>query len=859
MNLLVSQHKVLVLLVALAGATTAAEPTEPANGPSAAPSTDDPAKFQELVVPFFNNYCTSCHSGEKPRAGLLLSQYEDAASVQGERATWEKVLRVVRDHEMPPENKKQPSAVERTKVSDWLTAELKKFDCSGEIDPGQVTVRRLNRSEYKNSVRDLLGVEDVPIDNFPADDSGYGFDNIGDVLSTSPLLTERYLETAEQVVEKAAPAIYMAPYESRRYEAEQLRASISRVFIRKNSVMSIERNGELYTHVLFPVDGKYALRARAYADQAGDETAQMLFRIDGHDAGNEDPKYGGPNAKGPPNTHPTKFLQDHVVGKVAVPAVEAAPQVYEVIAHVEAGKHRYSVAFPNNYHDANAADPAKRGDRNLLVDYIEVELLEAVGPIVPPATYNALFSCHPERGADAAQCAREILERLAKRAFRRPLAAGELERLVALSEEVAASAEEAGSTARGAFEAGVKTALMAILVSPHFLFRVELDDEPENVAVHPIDDFALASRLSYFVWSSLPDDVLREAAASGRLRDPEVIENQVERMLDDPKSAAFVENFGGQWLQTRLLSTISPDPKLFPEFTTELRDAMAHETLLFFGAVLREDLSILDLLDSDFTFVNERLAEHYNLEWDIRGDTEGDVDGDTESGRERMKGDEFRRVTLTDKQRGGVLTQGSILLVTSNPTRTSPVKRGKWILEQILGTPPPPPPPGVEELAEGEGGTQSGSLRERMEKHRADPNCGVCHNRMDPLGFALENFDAVGRWRQFDGEFLVDASGELPGGNAFNGPAGLKAILRSRRVDFARGIAEKLLTYALGRGLEPYDRCAVERMVDQAGQREFTLRSLIVEAAKSVPFRMQRGRTTNDKPVNDEATESSSE
>lgn len=794
----------------------------------AAANTAFAAEFDERVVPFFKQYCTQCHSGEKPRAGLSLTRYKDAGGIQSDRSIWEKILRVIRDHEMPPENKRQPSAVERTKITDWLTAELKKFDCSGQLDPGRVTVRRLNRAEYKNSVRDLLGIVDVPVDNFPADDSGYGFDNIGDVLSTSPLLVERYLETAEQVIEEAVPSVYLNPYEPRRFEAEHLRASISRVFVRKNSEVAIERNGELYAHLLFPVDGKYALRARAYGDQAGEEPARMLFRIDGQDAGNEDPKLGGVDAQGPPHTHPLERLKDHVVGKVDVSAVESDPGVYEVAFEITAGKHRYSVAFPNNYRDPYSEDPAKRGDRNLVVDYLEVELLEANGPIVPPPSYKALFTCHPERNADPTLCTREIIKRVATRAFRRPLAAAELDRLVDLTNGFVAGAQEDGFTTHQAFEAGVKTALTAILVSPHFLFRVELDHDSENPAVHPIDDFALATRLSYFVWSSLPDDILWEAAASGRLQDPEVVENQVLRMLDDHRSDAFVENFGGQWLQTRLLATISPDPKLFPQFSTELRDAMAQETLLFFGAVLRDDLSILDLLDSDFTFLNERLAKHYGIEWD---ETSANDDG-------------LRRVTLADKQRGGVLTQGSVLLITSNPTRTSPVKRGKWILEQILGTPPPPPPPGVEELSEDEDETKSGSLRERMERHRSDPNCGVCHNRMDPLGFALENFDAVGAWRQFDGEFLVDASGELPDGNSFNGPDGLKKILRSRRVEFARSVAEKLLTYALGRGLEPYDRCAIERMVEQARERDYTLRSLIVAAAKSVPFRMRRGQTT---------------
>jgi hypothetical protein len=373
----------------------------------------------------------------------------------------------------------------------------------------------------------------------------------------------------------------------------------------------------------------------------------------------------------------------------------------------------------------------------------------------------------------------------------------------------------------GSFENSIQITLQAVLVSPHFLFRGEFQPEPGNPKrLHPIDDFALASRLSYFLWSSMPDDELFRQAERGRLR--RNLESQVRRMLRDPKASAFVENFAGQWLQLRNLDLVTPDAKQFPDFDEDLRKAMRKETEMFFGYILREDRSVLEFIDANYTFANERLARFYG------------VPG--------LKGHAFRRVSLKDSRRGGLLTQASILTITSNPTRTSPVKRGKWVLENLLGTPPPPPPPNVPELKEGKEAVLSGTLRQRMEQHRANPNCASCHARMDPIGFGFENYDAIGAWREKDGEFSIEASGKLVSGESFNGAAEFKRILlKQKRDEFVRCLTEKLLTYALGRGLEYYDRCAVDQITKNLAANRYKLSSLVVEVIKSAPFQMRRG------------------
>jgi hypothetical protein len=506
-------------------------------------------------------------------------------------------------------------------------------------------------------------------------------------------------------------------------------------------------------------------------------------------------------------------MGDKELQVVEVAAEENAPVVYEVPLGLEKGKARLAAAFVNDFYDPDNPDPNRR-DRNLVVDYLELQ-----GPMetktLPPSHERILFRTPKADGSDRQEVLRDVLAKFASRAYRRPATDDELNRLVALTSQIMQDGES--------YEAAMQIGLEAVLVSPQFLFRIETDKGPPTPGGHPLNDWELATRLSYFLWSSMPDDELFELARQGKLHDTAVVDAQVRRMLGDAKAKAFVENFAGQWLQLRNLKIVTPDSKLFPRFGDGLREAMRKETELFFEAVLKEDLSILTFLDADFTFVNERLARHYDIP--------------------DIKGKEFQRITLGGDKRGGVLTQASVLTITSNPTRTSPVKRGKWVLENILGAPPPPPPPGVEELSEDKDKVLSGTLRQRMEQHRSNPSCASCHQRMDPLGFGFENFDAIGAWRTRDGEFDIDPSGTLPNGKSFQTPKELRAILLERRQEFRKCLAEKLLTYALGRGIESYDACAIDRIVNETAGHDDKLQSLILAIVHSDPFQKRRSQT----------------
>ena len=477
------------------------------------------------------------------------------------------------------------------------------------------------------------------------------------------------------------------------------------------------------------------------------------------------------------------------------------------------GRHTVSLAFLNDYYAPDDPDPKKRGDRNLMVRSLEVS---GNLPVGLPASHRKLIVRQPKKDDDWRAAARETLHPFLQRAYRRAVRDGEVERLVNLVELVHADGEP--------FERGIQVAVEAVLVNPQFLYRVELDqrkkgEELERAPTRPLTDWELASRLSYFLWSTMPDEHLMRLAKEKRLQDDATLEAEVRRMLADARSHALVENFGGQWLQLRQLKNTSPDKGRFPSFSDQLRSDMRMETELFLDSVVREDRSVLDLIDSPDVYVNERLARHYGIEG--------------------VQGDQFRQVMLpASSPRGGLLTHGSILTLTSNPTRTSPVKRGRYVLEQILGTPPPPPPPNVPELDGDKKGPLQGTLRQRMEQHRVNPSCASCHARLDPLGFGLENFDAVGGWRTQDGDAAVDASGVLPGGVQFDGVQGLKAYLRKERAEqFTRTLAEKLMIYGLGRGLEPTDRCAVDAIVQSTASDSHKLSRLIIEIVKSDPFR----------------------
>ena len=606
-------------------ALVAAEDDQGAQAPAAA------TPFSLHIAPFLQTHCTGCHGGAEPEAKLALDRYADSAKIQTDVAIWEKVLRIVASRQMPPADEPQPTEAEYQAIELALEGELDRFDCTTERHPGRVTLRRLNRAEYNNTVRALVGVDFKPADDFPADDVGDGFDNIGDVLSIPPILLEKYLAAAERVIDEA-------------YADEKLRRNI--------------------------------------------------------------------------------------------------------------------LAF-----EAKTDEERRTVQRRNIADF-------------------------------------------ATRAFRRPVTDEELDRL----NDIRRAARTLGLSD----DETTKAPYVTILSSPHFIFRVERDpDAKDEDGIRELDDYELATRLSYFLWSSMPDAELFSLAKQGELHKPEVLEAQAKRMLQDPQAQALVDNFAGQWLQLRDIAKITPDPERFPGFDEDLRAAMLKETQLFFAAVIREDRSVLDFLSADFTFVNGRLAKHYGID--------------------SVKGDEFERVSLL-KGRRGVLTQASILALTSNPTRTSPVKRGKWILENILGEPPPPPPAGVEELKDEE--EVLGTLRERMQQHRSNPSCAVCHKQMDTLGFGLENFDAIGSWRAKDGRFDIDPSGSLPGGKDFQDAGELMQLLAKQKKDaFCRCLAEKMLTYAVGRGLGSYDRCAVRAILERMKANEFRMSALVTGIVLSDPFR----------------------
>ncbi|MEP6662237.1 MAG: DUF1592 domain-containing protein [Verrucomicrobiota bacterium] len=734
--------------------------------------------FEKDIKPLLAKYCYACHGETKKKADLSLQSYDTLAAVLKDRATWEKVLHNLQTGEMPPENKPQPSLRERELITKWLEADIFHCDCD-RPDPGRVTIRRLNRTEYNNTIRDLLGVDFHPANDFPADDTGYGFDNNGDVLSLPPILLEKYMAAAEKILAQAVVTDFSTNGFTNRFEAEKMQSTFRRGIYR-NTFFKLPMEGEVFTRFTFPREGNYIIRVRAFGEQAGDELPKMELQIGGE-----------------------------IVKTFAVEALEKSPAIYEWKFKTGAGIKKVSVGYINNFTDKQAENPARR-DRNLIIDYVEI--CGPFGPPQIPQAHRQIFS-RPVPPSAAAQraYARDIINHFARRAFRRPVTAAESNRLLAFFDLVQSEGEN--------FQSGVRLALQAVLVSPHFLFRGETQARPDDEkSIFPIDEFALASRLSYFLWSSTPDEELLRLAERGRLR--KNLDAQVRRMLLDQKSSAFAENFAGQWLQIRNLKFIAPDSENFPAFDEELRVSMQKETELFFASLLRENHSALDLLKADYTFLNEKLARLY----DIPG----------------VEGNEFRRVSLKGTARAGILTQASILTLTSNPTRTSPVKRGKWVLENILGTPPPPPPPDVPELKEGK--ALSGTLRQRMEQHRANPNCAACHARMDPIGFAFEHFDGIGAWRKTDGDSPIDTKGVLISGETFADAAELRQILvGEKKEEFVRCLAGKLLTYALGRGMEMYDRCAIDEIYKSAAKDGFRFNDLIFAVVKSVPFQKQRG------------------
>ncbi|HKY22444.1 MAG TPA: DUF1592 domain-containing protein [Vicinamibacterales bacterium] len=732
--------------------------------------------------------CVSCHNDKSKTAGLSL-QGLSLTDVPAHGDVWEKVLRKVRSGEMPPPTVRvRPDQASTEAFAEFLERSLDTA-ATAKPNPGRAPVHRLNRAEYSNAIRDLLAVDVRPGEWLPVDDSGYGFDNIAAVLSTSPALLERYMAAARRVSRLAIGDLTLKPVEDI-YDAKRDPLKGLRNEQLSDDLPFDSRSGIAVQHY-FPVDGEYVFKVRftgllltgeekeidpyqirvpvkAGLHSVGVTSPRENLKIESETPGSG--RGGGPGGPVPQVPYPVDIRLDGMrIKRFDVPG--GTPQVSKLI-----------VGGPYT--------PSGRG---------------------ATASRAKIFTCQPQTAKEETACARSILTSLARRAFRRPVVAVDINPLLAFYEKGRAGAD---------FEGGIQRALEAVLVSPHFLFRFEKDPpKSQPGTAYRLSDVELASRLSFFLWSSIPDDQLLDLAEKGRLKDPIVLQQQVRRMLRDDRAETLISNFAGQWLQLRIVETISPDPVIFP-FDEALRGAFMKETELFVGSIVRADRSLLDLLTADHTFVNERLAEHYGIP--------------------KIYGSQFRRVTLTDPNRRGLLGKGSILAVTSYPNRTSVVQRGKWILENLLGTPPPPPPPDVPELKAERNGKVL-SLREQMQVHRANPVCAACHGRMDPIGFALENYDGVGKWRDEDAGVIIDATGKLPDGTEFQGPAGLTQLLLTKyRDDFVRTATEKLMTYALGRGVEHYDYPTVRAIAREAARDNYRISSLVLAIVKSTPFQMRR-------------------
>ena len=737
---------------------------------------DGPVTLAEHIRPVLEKYCFDCHNEKKHKGDLNMVEFSDHAQLADHRKAWETIAEQLESGDMPPGKKPQPTEEQRELLLKFIDGQLSKADCKTDKNPGKVTIRRLNKEEYRNTIHDLLGVDYSP-DDFPNDEVGYGFDNIGDVLSLPPMLMEKLVAAADEIVRKAIVVDGVPKPFAKRIRGKEFESQNEWVSALETGVLGLYREGEGTAAFDAPQRGDYTFRIRAYGELAGPEPPKLALRVNGKD-----------------------------VRVFDVTNAEKS-EVYEVTTALEAGPQKIAVAYLNNYNDSTNADPKLRGDRNVFVRDVEI-----AGPPEPspalPESHKRLITRLPQAGQEHA-CAMEILGAFAPRAYRRPVETAEVERL--------AKFVDLAMKNGGTFLEGIQVAVQAALVSPHFLFRWELDPEAVKPGeIRELTDWEVASRLSYFLWSSMPDGELFALAAKGELRKNGNLEKQVARMVQDWHARAFVNNFAGQWLQIRNIWEVGVDPDTFPKWDDTLKGAMKEETERFFEAIMKENRPVTDLLDADFTFLNEKLARWYGIEG--------------------VKGDEFQRVTLPkDSPRGGVLTQGSVLLATSTPTRTSPVIRGKWILEQILGTPPPPPPPDVPPLGEQKQVDQTASLRQRFEQHRKAAECAGCHAKMDPLGFALENFDATGKWRDTDGKFPINASGELVNGTTFSGPRELKQVLKSNK-NFVRGLTQKMMIYALGRGLEYYDKCACDAVIAQAAKDGNKFSALVTGIVTSDPF-----------------------
>jgi len=779
-------------VLALFSATFAFQQAGPAIEPSVEPRA------------MLDKYCVTCHNQRLRTASLTLDTM-NLDRVGDNAETWEKVLRKLHGGMMPPQGMPRPDDATVTKFTGWLETSLDRAAAS-HPEPGRSTLHRLNRTEYGNAIHDLLDLDIDATSYLPADDEANGFDNIADVLRFSPSLLDQYLSASDKISSLAVGDPSITPI------SQVFRAAPDLDQEHHIEGLPLGTRGGILIHYNFPLDGEYDFRVFLLQNIVGYLTGleyphQLEISIDGQRVflaqvgGEEDNKMSDANLGVAKDTIDARL-------RTRIP--------------VKAGPRTVVVTFLRR-NAAPSDEPLQPFTRDHDLQNMNgiplIDRMQITGPFNPTGSGDTpsrhrIFSCHPANSAAELPCARQILTSLARRAYRRPVTGADLETLLSFYQS---------ARNKKNFEAGIQNALRLILTDPKFLFRTETDSP--NAApgsIHPISDVELASRLSFFLWSTIPDDQLITVASQGKLRDPAVLEQQVKRMLADDRSEALVKNFAGQWLLLRNLPNVQPDPNEFPNFDDNLRQAFRRETEMFFESVMREDRNVLDLLTADYTFVNERLAKHYGIPG--------------------VYGSQFRRVKLTGEvgeERRGLLGQGSILTVTSEANRTSPVKRGKFILENIFGTPPPSPPPNVPPLKENEG-AQAMSVRARLELHRKNPPCAGCHAVMDPLGFSLENFDGIGEWRTKEPGGAVDPSGQLADGTKVDGPVALRNAIMKHPEQFVRTLTEKLMTYGLGRGLEYYDMPTVRGIARDASRNDYRFSSIVLGIVKSTPFQMRR-------------------
>jgi hypothetical protein len=917
-----SSYPRLALVLSAAGLAAAAVPSLRAQEVTDEVATAE-AHYKDQLVPFLAKNCYVCHGDTRKSGDLNLARYTSVAALSEDRDEWELVRERIENGEMPPTDMPaksippgglpNPSAEDRQAAIKWIQAEFDRADRAIKPTAGYVAARRLNRVEYNNTIQDLLGIKLWPADDFPQDDASYGFDNIAESLTMSPVLMEKYMNAAERAARTAVfgPEL-MAPATKKLEQLE--RDVLNRTEIPKDyDVTGLNTDRSLHAITRFPVDGEYLFRVTARGFRPlGSNPLELGLWLDGklvtelkvdpkEDGpsllgGRQDlfgkpqeyrmfvpagdhwvaatvlrmfeglpPIYHGPNPskRNPPTDVQVQFANQAAPqgqvprdgARAPVPAVapatpapaEAAPAAAvaqaEEAAPAQAAAPAPAPQLPRDGAVAAAPAPAagnpaapaagapgaRRGgraggrgrgnglapiDTQIGIDYVDIvgPYKQTQGP--SPLSLQKLYPrANFDRNAPGAIT--EVLTPFLHRAFRRPVTKAEVAKYVRLYDEV----RKAGDS----FEEGLAVAIQGVLVSPDFLYRIERDP-PAGSTETLITDHELATRLSYFLWSTMPDDQLLALADQGKLRQPGVVDGQVRRMLQDPKATALSKNFASQWLQTRKMESVTPDFNMFPDFDAYLRMSMIEETEKFVDYVVHDDRSILDFIDANYSFLNERLAGFYGIPG--------------------VKGTEFRKVEFDDPHRGGVLTQASVLTVSSYATRTSPVLRGKWILENILNAPPPPPPPNVPALEEAMKNSPDASLRDQLAMHRKNPTCAGCHNRMDPLGVGFENFNAIGAWRTQDGKLAIDASGTLPDGRAFAGPAELRKLLMNDRKAFASCLAEKMLIYALGRGVQSFDRPTLKDLAAKVEANDYRFSALVIEIVNSLPFQKRSKEST---------------